>query len=147
MGMRMRRLIIITPPFQRKMPVLTMRSLHQLLFITCAMMRIASTWSECRIYMAPSSIGGGSFGIYTTSPIEEGENILKGNTGPNIAVVDYHQNDSPERIQWIDLFNNYWWGRGVADQVLYEASLVVDYQDTFGSLPNHHCILVRIVSV
>lgn len=116
--------------------------LHKLTaFIT--ILNIFSSTSECRIYMAPSSLGGASLGIYTTSPIEEGELFLKGNDGPNIPVVDPFQDDSPERMQWTQLFDNYWWGRGVADQISYEATTVLDIQDTFGALPNHHCILVR----
>ena len=110
------------------------------------MMRISSSASECRIYMAPSSLGGASFGIYTTSPIDEGEQVLRGNEGPNIPVIDPFQDESPEHSQWTQLFDNYWWGRGVADQISYEAMTVLDVQDTLGSLPNHHCILVRSVS-
>lgn len=110
------------------------------------LLQISSATAECRIYMAPSSVAVGSFGIYTTSPIEEGEYILRGGDGPNIAVTDYQQDDSPERAHWARLFDSYWWGRGVADQILYEANFVLDFQDTFGSLPNHHCILVRSAS-
>ena len=34
------------------------------------------------------------------------------------------------------------WGRGVPDHVLFEGrGDVFDFQITFGSLPNHHCLL------
>jgi hypothetical protein len=39
------------------------------------------------------------------------------------------------------LFPPFRWGRGVADHVFFEDNEVIDFQITFGSLPNHHCIL------
>jgi hypothetical protein len=48
------------------------------------------------------------------------------------------------RDAWMGVFDNYWWGRGVADQVLYESEASIDFQITFGSLPNHHCVLESI---
>jgi hypothetical protein len=104
----------------------------------------------CRIYMAPSSLTGSSgFGVYTTRPVNKGERFLNGPDGPNIPVLDFifppNLKDSleKERNAWISLFDHYWWGRGVADQVIYEAATsVMDFQINFGSLPNHHCVLV-----
>lgn len=124
-----------------------MKSVRWRFTLVFAMSNISRSTSDCRIYMAPSTVASDAFGIYTTLPIEEGEYLLQGNTGPSIPVIDYHQDESPERAQWIELFDNYWWGRGVADQVLYEADTVTDFQDTFGALPNHHCVLVRIMTL
>jgi len=106
---------------------------------------------RCRIYMAPTSGKGMTgFGIYTTQPIREGEAFLQGPDGPSIPVFDYqNMPDSNEkgRKTWIDVFDNYWWGRGVSDQVSFEAERAMDFQITFGSLPNHHCVLVGFFSI
>jgi hypothetical protein len=49
-----------------------------------------------------------------------------------------------QRKRWIELFDGYWWGRGVPDHTSYEAKVVMDLQITFGALPNHHCALNSI---
>ena len=43
--------------------------------------------------------------------------------------------------QWNNVFGHYWWGRGVPQTSRYEANEVVDFQITFGALPNHNCVL------
>ena len=46
------------------------------------------------------------------------------------------------RRQFIGLFDNYWWGRGKPDHVSFLThGSSIDFQITFGSLPNHHCVL------
>lgn len=40
------------------------------------------------------------------------------------------------------MFDNYWWGRGLPDHVVYEAALdSMDFQIGFGTMPDHHCVL------
>jgi len=104
---------------------------------------------ECRIYIAPSSVKGiHGFGMYTVEDIPENESFLQAPDGPSVVVTDYDQKKAevdPEAHKlWLKVFNNYWWGRGVPDQVSYEAIRVMDFQITFGSLPNHHCSLVNM---
>jgi len=100
---------------------------------------------RCSVYMAPSSIKGiDGYGIFTTKPLPKGSYILKGPDGPGIPVIDYyeeHNHDWYYRQQFIRTFYKYWWARGVSDHVTFEADQVIDFQITFGSLPNHHCIL------
>ena len=131
-------------------------SLVTLVFCSLCLPGAAATQSEppesagCRIYMAPSSLKGvNGLGIYTTRPIEKDEPFLNAPDGPSVAVLDYHmhsdKNDDPlqeKRNAWINLFDDYWWGRGVPDQVAFESTSTIDFQITFGSLPNHHCVLV-----
>lgn len=98
----------------------------------------------CGIWIAPSSLKGhAGFGIYTTRDIKKKESILFGQDGPSIPIVDYF--DGPNmnlRENWMDVWGNYGWARGVSDQVNFEANhTVLDYQIGFGSLPNHHCLL------
>lgn len=94
--------------------------------------------------MAPSSVKGHSgFGIYTTRDIPEDTNLLNGPDGPSIPVVDYSEGfeflNRKKRLflnKFLNLFGDYWWGRGVPDHVTYESDRIFDYQITFGSLPN-----------
>jgi hypothetical protein len=107
--------------------------------------------TQCRIYLAPSSVKGlEGYGIFTTEDMKAGEIILSKPDGPSIPVVDYLFEPSftgdfgkLSRAAWIRVWDNYWWGRGVSDVVLSESqsNQVIDYQIMFGSLPNHHCIL------
>jgi len=110
-----------------------------------AIHEVSDNRSTCSIWLAPSSVRDvKGMGVYTTRDILKGDDLLKGPDGPSILVVDYHLNvegrDST-REKWIELWDEYWWGRGVADHVTFQAHQVMDYQITFGSLPNHHCIL------
>lgn len=99
--------------------------------------------------MAPSSLRGhAGLGIYTTRDIAADESILNAPDGPSIPVVDTER-VSPEyrhvRRAFHRVFDEYWWGRGVPDHVAHEAEGdVIDYQITFGALPNHHCLLSTI---
>jgi hypothetical protein len=103
---------------------------------------------KCRIYLAPTSIRGmtNAFGVYTTEAIGLNENILR----------DYNNHEygtdstkmSSGRKQFINLFDTYWWGRGVSDPVVHEVIQdIFDYQITFGSLPNTNCALHNIDSM
>lgn len=57
--------------------------------------------------------------------------------GPSVAIVDYIGNPNKElKSQWIKVWDNYWWARGVADSVNYEADEVIDFQIGFGANPN-----------
>jgi len=92
--------------------------------------------------MAPSSVKGlKGYGIFTTRDIDTGSNILSAPDSPSIPVLDYRDHESAGTDQWIGVFSEYWWTRGVADHVKYEAYNAADAQMTFGALPNHHCVL------
>ena len=76
---------------------------------------------------------------------------MGGPDGVAIPVEGYNQVQSsiPKyqlKAHWINLWNPYWWGRGVPDHVTYEAGSgdVVDFQIGFGYLPNHHCDLASL---
>lgn len=96
--------------------------------------------------MAPTSLKGvNGYGLYTTRDLAAGESILGAPDGLAIPVHLYAHPSLPpvpERRQFLDLWSEYMWGRGVPDHVLYEGSpRVLDYQIGFGCLPNHHCVL------
>lgn len=92
--------------------------------------------------MAPSAVKGlKGYGVFTTRDIDEGSSILSAPDSPSIPVLDYGKNRNDAKDQWIKTFGEYWWARGVPDHVAYEADKTVDFQTTFGALPNHHCIL------
>jgi hypothetical protein len=112
----------------------------------------------CSIYMAPASAHGNpGYGIYTTRAVPRGEPFLRGGPDvPSIPVLDYEYDDdddsfptashisAPEkkaRRHFIDTFSTYWWGHGKPDHVDYLSAQSVDFQLTFGALPNHHCLL------
>lgn len=115
----------------------------------------ATESSQCSLYLAPSSLkGSDGLGVYTARDYKWNEAFLQGPDGPSIAVIDPHHhftgssNDTPlrqARNAWLQLFDQYWWGHGVNDQVRLEGhAVVMDFQIMFGSLPNHHCILNAI---
>ena len=102
---------------------------------------------KCTVWLAPSSLKGHSgYGIFTTRPLAKDEPILGGPDGVSIPIIDaYRSRKFPHnqaRKNWVRVWENYWWARGVPDHVRFEApDDVVDYQIGFGALPNHHCIL------
>lgn len=103
------------------------------------------------IYMAPSSVKGiDGMGVFTTEEMNSGDLFLSGYDGPSIPVLDPRRSDrdsealAEQRKRWTELFDGYWWGRGVPDHTKYEANQVLDLQITFGALPNHHCALHSI---
>lgn len=106
-------------------------------------------FGSCTVYMAPSSVHGvDGMGIYTTKNLSKNDVIINKVDGLSIPVLrgetDY-VNDSNKTIQarkqWHRLFNEYWWVRGISDQMIWEADRVADLKMTFGELPNHHCVL------
>ena len=97
---------------------------------------------QCSIWMAPSGVKGlKGYGIYTTRDIGKGESILSAPDSPSIPILDYREVDSEAVDQWVKVFWEYVWTRGRPDHVIYDAENTADFQTTFGSLPNHHCIL------
>lgn len=102
---------------------------------------------ECSIFMAPSSLKGSpGYGIYTTRNLWKGERVLGRPDGLSIPVEVFNDPlsfpKSQLRKEWIELWNQYWWGRGLPDHVRFEAGPdVVDFQIGLGYLPNHHCEL------
>lgn len=95
------------------------------------------------IYMAPTSLpgDGSGFGIYTTRPIAEGENVLAMPDGPAVPLWDPNNAASP---QLLTFRHTYWWSNGAGDYNLLTGHDVVDNQNTFGALPNHHCALATL---
>lgn len=102
--------------------------------------------------MAPSSLKGlQGYGTFTTRDLKEGEKLLQAPDGPSVIVTDYGYwetrsglDESEERYEfrkhWVQLWDNYWWGgSSLAAHGRYEAFDAIDFQPTFGCLPNHHC--------
>jgi hypothetical protein len=89
-------------------------------------------------------------GLFTTEDMKEGEDFLSDYDGPSIPVFDYRptwlnvDELAEVRSRWIRFFGDYWWGRGMPDHTRYDADKVMDFQITFGALPNHHCKLNTI---
>lgn len=88
------------------------------------------------------------FGIFTASHVKEGTTISTFD-GPSIPITDFEfYAHNPHGLeddinQFRQVFQNYWWAIGMPDYAVYESSQVYDYTISFGSLPNHHCVLVR----
>jgi hypothetical protein len=121
---------------------------YRRLFLT---LRVFVTVPIGSIYMAPSSVKGlNGMGIFTTEAMTARDELLSEYDGPSIPVLDPRRSDrdseelAEQRKRWIELFDGYWWGRGVPDHTRYEANSVLDLQITFGALPNHHCALNAI---
>ena len=90
------------------------------------------------------------YGVYVTRDMEAGESILGTPDGLGI-IVGYHGDDrGPKYIakrQFKDLFDAYWWNRGVPSHVTFETTPdVMDFQLGFGCLPNHHCVLEELTT-
>jgi hypothetical protein len=103
------------------------------------------------IYMAPSSIKGiDGMGMFTIENMKKGQYFLSSYDGPSIPILNFkfmgqgEDSLSEDRERWTKLFDGYWWGRSVPDHTSYEADKVIDFQITFGALPNHHCELDSI---
>ena len=84
-------------------------------------------------------------GIFTTRALHKHESVLH-TADPSITLLTESFRSRSSRFPktyWLDLWGNYAWGRGngVPDHVNYESSRIMDFQITFGALPNHHCIL------
>jgi hypothetical protein len=98
---------------------------------------------QCTVWMAPSSLlGNPGYGLFTTRDMAQWETVLGGPDGVSIPIESYNQRRGSEtenlhKDEWIAVWDNYWWGRGVPDHVNYFAgSDIVDYQIAFGALPN-----------
>jgi len=114
--------------------------------------------NHCRLYMAPTTIGGSknsnktsnNYGIFTAIDLAPGDTVLA-NDGPNIPVlIDDRKSDEKGQLE---LFDNVWWGQKapVSDQMRFEAESSsfyletaengdylspMDLQINFGALPN-----------
>ncbi|GKY93853.1 hypothetical protein MPSEU_000352200 [Mayamaea pseudoterrestris] len=109
---------------------------------------LTETQTQCTVWIAPSSLKGvNGYGTFTTRDLHEGERILPSHDGLGVPIESYLYDDdnvpfAKARSNWIRVWKNYWWARGVPDHVAYEGALdAVDYQIGFGALPNHHCLL------
>ena len=124
--------------------ILSSKALH--LRIPLNLMFLIVLYFSGSIFIAPSSLhGNAGFGVYTSRRIAKGEPILSGPEGtpdgPAIPVTDPGYLFDERYNQWNNVFGNYWWGRGVPQFTQYEANEVMDFQITFGALPNHNCAL------
>jgi hypothetical protein len=97
---------------------------------------------QCELYLAPSSIPGTGFGIFTTRNIKGEELVLPHSDGPTIVVCG--QSDGSEHFMGVGDWNHddYLWGpheftktycHGAKESVM-----------TFGSLCNYHTYLSNI---
>lgn len=99
--------------------------------------------AKCSIYLAQTSIreaGPTQMGIYTTRPLADGASVLAPGLmdGPSVPVYDPNPAHS-----WTFRYT-YWWDNGASDPTLMAAYDAFDIQNTFGALPNTHCILSTI---
>jgi SET domain len=96
--------------------------------------------------------GNSGYGVYTTEYIRQGEPFLHAQVdSPSIAILDYYSKtmdrtilteyEQRARRQFYETFSSYWWTSGKPDHVDYLADQTADFQLTFGTLPNHHCLL------
>lgn len=101
------------------------------------------------IYLARSSLPNvNGFGMFTTKALNAGDELLSSFDGPSIPIIDHEWARNrvveleKDMLQWNEVFRNYWWARGIPDQMVYEGEQVYDFQVMFGNLPNHNCIIV-----
>jgi len=94
---------------------------------------------RCNIYMAPSSIKGAGFGIYTMNDIAKGEKIIPYSEAPSINCCDEYSNGM-EETDWNHV-DYLWSGKGLAEYECKEASESVM---TFGALSNFHTYLTNV---
>lgn len=80
---------------------------------------------ECTIWMAPSSLKGvPGYGIFTTRDIPALDPVLGGPDGLSVPIEAYNERsggNGAAKDAWINVWDNYWWGRGVPDHVNYYA--------------------------
>ena len=91
----------------------------------------------CNIYMAPSSIPGAGFGIFTMRDIAKGEKILPYADAPSIPLCDDYANGM-EETDWNHV-DYLWSGQGLAE---YECESVSESVVTFGALCNFHTVSI-----
>lgn len=100
--------------------------------------------TECKIFIAPSSIEGAGFGVFTTKPLKAGDIITTFDYGPAIPIIDIFKR--PRHEEWTDLFRAYIWSHptGATVEMNFEADAVVDFQPGLGIYPNFHTYLSNI---
>lgn len=94
---------------------------------------------RCNIFMAPSSIKGAGFGIYTMNDIAKGEKILPYSDSPSIALCDQYSNGL-EETDWNPV-DYLWSGKGMAE---YECKSASESVMGFGALSNFHTFLANV---
>ena len=95
---------------------------------------------ECSLYIAPSSISGAGFGMFTTREVKSGENIiadLSTADAPNLVICDYEY--SQYEIDWVHP-SYVWDGSGFAD---FECESSAESVVTFGAFSNFHTYLAN----
>lgn len=96
---------------------------------------------QCNLYLAPSSIPGAGFGVFTTRDIKQNELILDYLDSPSVVVTDmasHTQNTENDYWTHIDYF---WSGDGPAE---FEAEDVSENVFMLGSLSNYHTYLRNV---
>lgn len=101
----------------------------------------------CQYYMAPSSISGAGFGIYTTEPIPASSYLTEVPDAPSIVCTDTDVHAGAggggannEEIIW-NHEDYIWDGTGAGE---FEALSVSESVMTFGSLCNYHTYLHNV---
>ena len=90
----------------------------------------------CQFYLAPSSINGAGFGIFTVEDIQEKEPYTNSPDSPSIPVLDLQAQYGAEP-NWNHL-DYFWGGEGSSAQEAVEVSVNTP---SFGSLTNYHTVL------
>lgn len=89
--------------------------------------------------MAPSSIPGAGFGVFTTKKIRSGAAIVNYPAAPSIPVVDdyFHHKKDP-----VNAHENYYWNSD--GYTGFEGNEVHEFVVNFGSLCNYHSYLANV---
>jgi hypothetical protein len=98
--------------------------------------------NPCNLYLAPSSIPNGGYGVFTARSLNKGDIILE-NDGPDILGVDPNQFEGPHT----KLLDHVWWSweGGMSDTMAMDSlGGATDFQIMLGALPNFHTFLSNI---
>lgn len=99
----------------------------------------SADYDECSLYLAPSTISGAGFGIFTTKDVIPGHGVLPYSDSTSIVVCDYDYfglNDEDWRHQ-----DYFWNGAGLAS---FECDSASESVMGFGALCNHHAALKNV---
>ena len=112
----------------------------QQLLETCSAEKEGATFDsqECSLYMAPSSVTGAGFGIFTTRDLSKGEGIIPYPDAPSIVICHYYHlcTHLISKSDWIH--SNYvWGGNGFAN---FECESAFENVMTIGAITNVHTV-------
>ena len=96
---------------------------------------------ECSRFLAPSSIPGAGFGIFTTRDIKRGELLLRSPDAPSVPITDINVHSENEYTDFWTHVDYNWGGSGLAE---FEGHSVAENVFVLGCLANFHTFLKNI---